>query len=477
VQVELEFGPPERYVVPLAFLEGAPAEEIRKWHAEGVVADLRAGAVEGVLVDAVHSPSFVGAMADTLARRRTLHGRQGQISGVPTQSLRQFNGCLRADCPTTPLAAEQSNSSVLMGDQAIMKFVRRFEEGVNPGVELGRHLSERARFAHAPRLGGSLEYRSRSAGSTPGIVAVLEEFVPNESDGWRHVVDALTIGLEEAVTGGADAEPQMPGGLEPPEDGEAVHPLVGPHLEWATLLGERTAELHVALATDRDDPHFTPEPLTALDRQALFHGARSLTRQVLRDVVAKETTSPLVEEILRREGEIVGRLRRLSATPVDAYRIRCHGDYHLGQVLWTGKDFYLIDFEGEPTRSLGWRRLKRPATVDLAGMIRSLHYAGQAAALRVNLEFGSSIGPDWRERFDGWIAHWHHCVSTRFLDAYLEVARRSPWLPSRRADVTTLLDFFRLEKAMYELSYELNSRPTWVDIPARGILDILDSEQ
>jgi maltose alpha-D-glucosyltransferase/alpha-amylase len=478
VQVELEFGPPERYVVPLAFLEGTDAEEVRKWHAEAVVADLRAGGTEGVVVDAVHAPGFVSAMADVLARRRTLSGRHGQVVGMPLPGLRQFNGCLHEDCPATPLSAEQSNSSVLLGDQAIMKFIRRFEEGVNPGVELGRHLSERARFSHAPRLGGSLEYRGRGVGSIPTTVAMLEEFVPNEGDGWQHVVDALTIGLEEALAGGADSDVHaLPSDLSPHEEVESTHPLVGPHLEWATRLGERTAELHVALATARDDADFVPEPLSALDRQALFHGARSLTRQVLRDVVAKEVASPLVAEILRREGEIIGRLRRLSATPVDAFRIRCHGDYHLGQVLWTGKDFFVIDFEGEPSRSLGWRRLKRPATFDLAGMIRSLHYAGQAAALRVNLEFGSSNESERRHLFDSWIAHWHRCISTRFLDAYLDVARRSPWLPSRHSDIATLLDFFRLEKAMYELSYELNSRPTWVDIPAHGILDILNAEQ
>ncbi len=190
----------------------------------------------------------------------------------------------------------------------------------------------------------------------------------------------------------------------------------------------------------------------------------------------RERHRPSSTACSRARSEIIERLRRLSATRVEAYRIRCHGDYHLGQVLWTGKDFVIIDFEGEPSRSLGWRRLKRPAAFDLAGMIRSLHYAGQAAALRVNLEFGASSESGQRGRLADWLTMWHREISGQFLDSYLEVARASPYLPSSQADLECLLDFFRLEKAMYELGYEVNTRPTWVDVPARGILDLLGSE-
>jgi maltose alpha-D-glucosyltransferase/alpha-amylase len=262
----------------------------------------------------------------------------------------------------------------------------------------------------------------------------------------------------------------------PDRDTEEVHPVVGPHLEWASLLGQRTAELHLALTSDNRDPAFAPDPLTSLDRQALFHGARSLTRQVLRDVASQGIDSPLVEQVVQHETAIIDRLRRLSATSVEGYRIRCHGDYHLGQVLWTGKDFVIIDFEGEPSRSLGWRRLKRPAAFDLAGMVRSLHYAGQAAAHRIDVEFGSAVDNGPGPRYSDWLELWHRSVSARFIDSYLEVAGPSPYLPASAEELTQLLDFFRLEKAMYELSYEVNTRPTWVDIPARGILDILDSE-
>ena len=176
------------------------------------------GSREGVLIDATHSPDFVRTMADLLARRRTLPGRHGQIVGLPSPGLRRFNGCLREDCPATPLSGEQSNTSVLLGDQAIMKFIRRFEEGINPGVEISRFLSERARFAHAPRAGGSIEYRGDALGAAPATVSVLEEYVPNEGDGWQYVVDALTLGLEDALTNAPSSD------LEATSAREALHP-------------------------------------------------------------------------------------------------------------------------------------------------------------------------------------------------------------------------------------------------------------
>jgi maltose alpha-D-glucosyltransferase/alpha-amylase len=479
VQLEFDQGASERYTLPVAFVHGLEAEEMKKWQPDAVMADLHAEGRDGVLLDAIHSADFVKIMADVLARRRMLPGRHGQIVGLPSSSLRRDIGYLRNDLSSTPLSGEQSNSSVLLGDQAIMKFIRRFEEGVNPGVEISRFLSENGRFDHAPRAGGSIEYRSDALGSTPATVSVLEQYVPNEGDGWQYVVDALTLGLEDALaTPTSDVEAvSARGGVTIQEQlSDTVHPLVGPHLEWASLLGRRTAEMHVALAGDQRDATFAPQPLTSLDRQALFHGARSLTRQVLGDVVSRGTTSPLVDRVIQSEEQIIERLRRLSAIRVEAYRIRCHGDYHLGQVLWTGKDFVIIDFEGEPSRSLGWRRLKRPAAFDLAGMIRSLHYAGQAAALRVNLEFGASSESGQRGRLADWLTMWHREISGQFLSSYLEVATVSLYLPSSQADLECLLDFFRLEKAMYELGYEVNTRPTWVDVPARGILDLLGSE-
>jgi len=477
VQVDLDHGSPERYVLPLAFATGEQAEELRRWKPESIVAGLRAGGVDGVLYDGIHDPAFSWAMVELLTHRRTVPGRSGRLSGVPAPTMRQLRHRLSPEIVPTPITAEQSNTSVVFGDQAIMKVVRRFEEGENPGVELGRFLAEHSHFTHAPATAGSIEYRSDAAGTMPGTVAVLEEFVPNEGDGWSYVVDALTHGLEEALAR-PDADEL---GVTPPrhlwdvdrDRLEPGHVLVGPHLEWASLLGRRTAQLHEALTSERGDPRFAPEPLTPLDRQALFHGARGLTRRVLRQVAPVSSEFPSVAEVIERSGEITERLRALSTHRIGAQRIRCHGDYHLGQVLWTGKDFVVIDFEGEPSRSLGQRRLKRPAVVDLAGMVRSFHYAGQTAAARVSRDLGTSIHAVDPATLDSWVTLWYRWVAGTFLGAYLEEAGPVAYLPDDHDQLAYLLDFFLLEKAVYELGYEANNRPTWIEIPARGILDII----
>jgi maltose alpha-D-glucosyltransferase/alpha-amylase len=476
-ELEMEYGSPEHYTLSFAFDRGANAEEIRKWRPEAVVADLYSQSGPGILYDAMYEPEFGRQLALAMTRRRSLPGEGGRLYGQPTTTGRRPPAQLLESNPV-PMSAEQSNSSVVFDEVAIAKLIRRFEEGTNPGIELGVFLGERAHFAHAPRTLGSLEYRSDAPGSVPATIAVLEEFVPNEGDGWTYVVDALAHGLEEAlahrdsdellrVIPPADIFSIDPAQLEP------GHPLVGPHLEWARLLGQRTAELHRALASDHLDPEFVPEPLTAMDRQALYHGARSLTRQVLHEIRQQPVLSPAVEKVIGLENDIIELMRTLSATPFDAARIRCHGDFHLGQVLWTGKDFVIIDFEGEPTRSLSRRRLKRPAAVDLAGMVRSMHYAARAAALRITRDLGKSVALVNPALLDDWLTFWHRWVSATFIESYLEGVPSGDFLPLHRGQFKDLMNFFLLEKAIYELSYEVNSRPTWTDIPARGILDIL----
>ncbi len=481
LRVELTYGGPEHYTLTLAHAAGARAEELRRWHPEAVVADLAGpaggdGADAGVLYDAVWEPALSRAVVETMARRRSLPGSRGRLVGVPAPALRRLRDAMGPDPVVVPISTEQSNSSVVLGQGGILKFVRRFEEGVNPGVELGRFLAERARFSHAPATGGSLVYRGDAPDAASATVAILEEFVPNEGDGWSYVVDALARDLEEALAHPDAEELRTP---PPPLLGGSTtslpsgHLLIGPHLEWSTLLGRRTAQLHLALASAPHDPDFAPVPLTPVDRQSLYHGARALVRRTFRQVAGLPEHSDTVARVLSRGEEVVDRLRALTLQPVEARQIRIHGDYHLGQVLWTGKDFVLIDFEGEPSRSLGQRRLKRPAAVDLAGMIRSFHYASRAAALRLSRDLTGSVEP---EAFERWLLLWYRWVAAAFVGAYLEEVGPGSFLPADPHQLAELIDFFLLEKAVAELDYEANSRPDWIDIPALGILHILDEE-
>ncbi|HEX3705100.1 MAG TPA: putative maltokinase [Mycobacteriales bacterium] len=473
VDVQLDQGLPERYVLAVAHATSDEAEEICKWRPESVMCDIRSADGDGVLYDALTLTPFTRALVELMGRRRHLTGHRGRLESLPTRSLRRMRDGIDAETQGAPISTEQSNTSVVIGNRVVVKVIRRVEEGLNPDVEVSGFLTESARFPHAPKLGGSIDYRPD--GDEPAAtIAVAQEFVANEGDGWSYVLDALTRVLEEVITLPAAEELRMPvsadpltaADMTPPRD----HPLVGPHLHWAEMLGRRTGELHLALASSQTDEAFTPEPFTAVDRRSLHHGAKSLLRRSMRAVRAMPEASEYVRELIERQPEIRSRLEAAMQLPITARKIRCHGDYHLGQVLWTGKDFMIIDFEGEPARPLSSRRLKRPPLVDVAGMIRSFHYASRVASGRLSRDL--TLG-DERARLDPLTTLWYRSITGAFLRSYLESASDGGFLPSSREELAALLDFMLLEKAIYELGYEADNRPTWVDVPARGLLDLL----
>ena len=254
--------------------------------------------------------------------------------------------------------------------------------------------------------------------------------------------------------------------------------LLDGYLGVAALLGRRTAELHAALAKS-DDPAFKPEPYTRLYQRSLYQSMRNTIRrplQTLQTNVSKleGETRPLAEALLARRDELMARIARVKEQKIDAMRIRCHGDYHLGQVLWTGCDFMIIDFEGEPTRPLGERRLKRTCLSDVAGMLRSIQYVAEGG-LRELVSRGT-IDRTAAEypRFAQWADFWRLSAEADFLRGYLS-AVDPKLIPADVDGFNLLLDAWLLQKAAYEVGYELNSRPDWLDIPLRGILKLLDA--
>jgi maltose alpha-D-glucosyltransferase/alpha-amylase len=387
--------------------------------------------------------------------------------------MRSLSRGLNADTPVQTISTEQSNSSVIIGGQVVMKLIRRVEDGLNPDVEVGRFLTEQVRFPHAPAVAGSIEYR-RGDGDTAAI-AVAQQFVNNEGPGWDYVIDALERVVGEVLAHPAPEEIRLDVPVRlvdaAEREPERSNPLVSPHLQWAEILGRRTAQMHLALASDDSDDAFAPEPFTAVDRRSLNHGTRSLLRRSLRSAQSMPARSACVDELLSREKEIFARLEAAMKIPTKVSKIRCHGDYHLGQVLWTGKDWVIIDFEGEPARPISARRLKRPALVDVAGMIRSFHYASKVVGTRTNRDLTLAGG---RADTDTLLASWYRAISGAFLRSYLEAAGDAPFLPADREQLVALLDFLVLEKAIYEIGYEANNRPDWVDVPAHGVLDLLE---
>ncbi len=252
--------------------------------------------------------------------------------------------------------------------------------------------------------------------------------------------------------------------------------MIEPYLDTARLVGTRTAELHVALASDAADPAFAPQGFTPLDQRSLYQSLRNQLHQTFAMLgraarTLPEDARPLAAEILAAQSRIEDRYQSLLGERITAKRIRVHGDYHAGQVLWTGRDVVIIDFEGEPARLLSERRRKRSALVDVAGMIRSFQYAAQGAL------FDPSIRQDVRSQdaaaLEPWLAWWSSAVAESFLRGYRAAAADAVFVPETDAEFARLLDAFLLEKAVYELGYELNNRPDWLPIPLRGIRDLL----
>ncbi|MDP9023448.1 MAG: phosphotransferase, partial [Actinomycetota bacterium] len=247
----------------------------------------------------------------------------------------------------------------------------------------------------------------------------------------------------------------------------------------AELLGQRTGELHVALASAPDDAAFGPEPFTTLYQRSLYQSMRTLTRktfQLLRrrlEVIEPDSRGD-AERLAEREQDLLDRFQALTQGKLDAVRIRTHGDYHLGQVLHTGRDFVIIDFEGEPARPLGERRLKRSPLRDVAGMVRSFHYAAYAGLFE-QIARGVAGPSEQVEALEDWTRYWYVWVSAAFLRSYLTTVGEAPFVPPDHEQLSTLLEAYVLEKAVYELGYELNNRPSWVRIPLQGALQLLES--
>ncbi|HEX6488352.1 MAG TPA: maltose alpha-D-glucosyltransferase [Candidatus Dormibacteraeota bacterium] len=448
-------GEADTYLLPLATAFGARAQEIWSRAPRAVIARIQGPDGEGVLFDCLFEAGFSESLLTAIARRRRFRKGRSALTGTPTKVLRQH---WREDSPihAAPSAAEQSNNSVIFGEQLILKLYRRLESGTNPDLEVGRFLTEHTRFHNIAPVAGALEYRND--GVEPVTLAVLQAYVPNQGDAWQ---DARTH-LEDYLHTVRESH------REPPEPG-VVQELAARYLEGANQLGRRTAEMHLALASSRHDPAFTPEPPSAHAQRSVYQAARTLSSEVFALLRSSSPALPepvhaSVQQLLQLEPAVLTRFQGLLRQPIRAHRIRIHGDYHLGQVLKTGDDFVIIDFEGEPARTLRERRLKRFAMKDVAGMLRSFDYAAHAVLFEVDDQDG---------RLDPWARAWVDSVSAAFLGQYTATAAGSSFLPANKQEAGVLLDAFLLEKALYELRYELNNRPAWLRIPVDGLLALL----
>ncbi|MBA3943081.1 MAG: putative maltokinase [Herpetosiphonaceae bacterium] len=483
LEVDYTDGDTEIYVLPLAFATGERARRLVAEQYRTILARVKmsGNGIEGILYDALVEPAFCSALLTTIGDGQLLQSAEGQLLPSTTGAFKQLLGSSSPVLDPRIVNAEQSNTSVIYGDRFIMKLFRRLESGINPDLEIGRFLTEHTAFAHVPPVAGALEYRPQDG--VPMTLAILQGFVPNQGDAWSYTLEELEAYFKHTAT--EQAAPQAAALSTGQLLALAAQPLspeaqasLGRYAESARLLGQRTGELHVALASNSTETSFAPELFTEEFQRAFHASSTAAARRAfstLRNALAHlpQATQPSAQALLDREEAILDRFEPLLAHPLTALRIRCHGDYHLGQVLFTGQDFFIIDFEGEPARPLNERQRKSSALQDVAGMLRSLHYAPYAALRsRSSGPFGH---PAEAVPQDGWARAWHRWASTAFLNGYLAATRQATFLPQTRAELQRLLDIYLLDKAIYEMVYELNNRPDWITIPLEGILQLLET--
>jgi predicted trehalose synthase len=388
-------------------------------------------------VDVLAEPRFARSLLRVMTAGDRIEGTGGAIRGRPTSAgpgLAVEGGAVRE------IGGEQSNTSIAFGDLLALKQFRRLSPGTNPDEEITRFLTERTAFRHAPRLLGSLAWEPLAGEAC--ALAVAHEFVAGAEDGWRWTLSELRELARDA--GGPAAAPENLPGNDPTAASGDLPPRAAVSLGALRRLGQRTGELHAALASDRRDPDFAPEPITSAD---ILAWAAGVHRQVEAARAALGGRLPVeVPDVTLALAGLAG-----------AARIRHHGDFHLGQTLYrpAAGDFAIIDFEGEPLRPLPERRAKHAAMRDVAGLRRSISYAVAAAT-----EGGSG---SWRER-------WEASAQRAYIDGYLGATRGACFMPSTEAAFAGAVAAFELEKAAYEIVYEANHRPAWVAIPVRGLV-------
>ena len=467
LQVEYVGASPETYALPLAFAPGDfPAGP---WVDHAVAQLTRPDRRPfGVVGDAFAVPAFARALLGPIRRRERLHNEHGEVEASSSPALRHI---LDADATLSPVVehTEDGNTTVLFGDKLVLKFFRRLEPGLNPELELSRFLTA-ANFPHSPPLLGALEYCG--PGDPPTTLAVAKAYVPHVNSAWEFTLDAIGHYFEIVLAAAAQ-------GRTPPAPAAKAADHVGTYLESARLLGQRTAELHLALASGPASGEFSPEPVTRHSLRGLFQSMRSLAVQNLRHLRKRLNAlpaelAPVAQRVADLEPAIIQRYRRLIESDITARRIRIHGDLHLGQVLWTGRDFVLLDFEGDTRQLLGERRLKRSPLRDVARMLRSFHHAAYAG-LHQQMELGA-ISPESLPNFEPWVRHWNQAVSRAYVQAYCQGMRLSEVLPADESQLRVLLLAYLLHQVVAELGDELRRHSDGVRAPLQAIVYLTEDQ-
>jgi maltose alpha-D-glucosyltransferase/alpha-amylase len=447
--VESDAGPAP-YFLPMAMVfEGADEARWSKIQA-AAMARIRQQATVGLLAEASADENFSRALVDAINANVEIPMGHGKAKFSATQAYAELRGDPAEGLATTPPQTQGSNTALKVGERLFLKLYRRLHPGLNPDLEVGRFLTEVARFPNIVPIAGAVEYQGQDG--TTFTLALLQAFIPNQGDGWDYTVNYLVRFLEDRRTS-----------APLPEDAH------GAYLALIRTLATRTAELHAALASAPKDPVFAPEPITAADLKIWKESVLAQLEETLHLISTlegslAESVRSDVRSLLERRDALRQRIVRSTDIPANGVKIRHHGDYHLGQVLLRRNDFVIVDFEGEPARPLAERRVKHSPLRDVAGMFRSFAYARHSARQRCSIESSEDCA-----KWDSLLRRWEEETRQAFIEVYDQIAR-SHGLYGSLDEVRPLLELFEIEKALYELRYELRNRPDWAGIPLQSLI-------
>jgi maltose alpha-D-glucosyltransferase/alpha-amylase len=455
---------PDLYFLPMCFVPSEGIFDKVEYTAQSVVCRAEIQGKAGFVVDSSYDKTFRDFLFASMDRKTRIKEDDGVL---------EFNSSvfakLNADkIESKILKADQSNTAIIYNDQFFFKFYRKLEKEINPDLEIVRFLSENTSFKNSPKYAGSIEFHDNEGKTI--VFGLLQEKIENQGDAWNVVIDSVGRFYERVIVKAKKEKlPKLVNraSITFEEAPEVIQEFIGRGFyERVVRLGQRTAEMHLALASDNSNPAFVPEYFTSNYQRSLYSSLRKLVKdrfKLLENSLDKlnTETKALAMKVLELEDAVLECFGEIHQTRINAIKTRIHGDYHLGQILFTGKDFIIIDFEGEPGFSFSERRLKKNPLKDVAGMMRSFHYAAYGKIL---------LNENYREKdlevLGEWADQWQHYTSRFYFGAYMERMGMGKEL-SKENEI--LIRTYLIEKAVYELGYELNGRPDWVNIPLRGI--------
>jgi maltose alpha-D-glucosyltransferase / alpha-amylase len=467
----LETEEVDTYVLPIAYSPKTEPDHILIKIPQSIIANLKVGDEEGYLYDGIYSKHLQQALLQFILKRKKMKFDGNELIAYAGKNIKKTEISLSDQILSVVLEGEQTNSAIRFEDRFFLKLYRRLEEGINPEVEVQKFISEKTTFKNIPTFEGKIEWQRPH--KELSAIAILESVVANEGTCWDFTLEVLASFYERLLSSKDNDIQKMPltaplNTLQP-----RLEELIGGrYLEAARLLGQRTAEMHLALASNLEDREFRPEPFLLLYQRSLYHTMRSSTRATFQLLEKNLPSIPsqsqdIVKEVLKTEASLLAYYQQIYQTKISGLKIRIHGDYHLGQVLYTGKDFYIIDFEGEPLQPISQRRFKRSPLTDVAGMLRSFHYAAHQVLLS-----NTVIRAEMIPILEPWADLWYEHISHLFLESYMLTISKNPihLVSNEQNENATLLKIFLLNKAIYEIKYELQTRPDWITVPCKGLL-------